>query len=61
MKKLLAAVPIPDPARRTEKRGMSNDEIKNAVRAADYQPPLRQYSEIPAGHVVQVWGEEWPI
>jgi ABC-type oligopeptide transport system ATPase subunit len=26
-KKLMAAVPIPNPARRTEKRGVSNDEI----------------------------------
>ena len=58
-KKLMAAVPIPDPGRRTEKRGVSNDEIKSPVRAPDYQPPVRQYHEITPGHVVQVWGEEW--
>jgi peptide/nickel transport system ATP-binding protein len=58
-KKLMAAVPIPDPARRTEKRGVSNDEIRSPVRAPDYQPPVRQYREVTPGHVVQVWGEEW--
>jgi peptide/nickel transport system ATP-binding protein len=59
-KKLMAAVPIPDPARRAEKRGVSNDEIRSPVRAPDYQPPVRQYREVTAGHVVQLWGEEWP-
>jgi len=58
-KKLMAAVPIPDPARRAEKRGVSNDEIQSPVRAPDYQPPVRQYREVTPGHVVQVWGEEW--
>ena len=59
-KKLMAAVPIPDPARRAEKRAVSNDEIMSPVRAPDYQPPIRQYREVTPGHVVQVWGEEWP-
>jgi peptide/nickel transport system ATP-binding protein len=58
-KKLMAAVPIPDPARRAEKRSVSNDEIRSPVRAPDYQPPVRQYREVTPGHVVQVWGEEW--
>jgi peptide/nickel transport system ATP-binding protein len=58
-KKLMAAVPIPDPARRAEKRGVSYDEIKSPVRAPDYRPPARQYREATPGHVVQVWGEEW--
>src|SRR2546430_7502350 len=58
-KKLMAAVPIPDPARRAEESGVSNDEIKSPVRAPDYQPPDRQYREATPGHVVQVWGEEW--
>jgi peptide/nickel transport system ATP-binding protein len=58
-KKLMAAVPIPDPARRAEKRGVSNDEIMSPVRAPDYQPPIRQYREVTPGHVVQLWGDEW--
>jgi peptide/nickel transport system ATP-binding protein len=58
-KKLMAAVPIADPARRAEKRGVSNDEIRSPVRAPDYQPPARQYREISPGHLVQVWSEGW--
>ncbi len=54
-KKLMAAVPIPDPSRRLQKRGVSNDEIKSPVRAPDYVPPVRQYREISPGHVVQAW------
>jgi peptide/nickel transport system ATP-binding protein len=60
-KKLMAAVPIPDPARRGEKRGVSNDEIKSPVRAPDYQRPARRYREATPGHVVQVWGDEWQL
>ena len=58
-KKLMAAVPVPDPSRRAISRGVSNDEIKSPVRAADYVPPERLYREISPGHVVQIWGEEW--
>ncbi|WP_374449005.1 ABC transporter ATP-binding protein [Stella sp.] len=58
-RKLMAAVPIPDPARRGTKRGISNDEIRSPVRAPDYVPPVRQYREVSPGHVVQVWGPEW--
>jgi len=58
-RKLMAAVPVPDPARRGTKREVANDEIRSPVRAPDYQPPVRQYREVSPGHVVQVWGEEW--
>ena len=58
-RKLMAAVPIPDPARRAGRRVVSNDEIRSPVRPADYVPPARQYREVSPGHVVQVWGEEW--
>jgi peptide/nickel transport system ATP-binding protein len=58
-KKLMAAVPVPDPARRGTGREVANDEIRSPVRAPDYQPPARQYREVSPGHVVQVWGEEW--
>ncbi|WP_337269975.1 ABC transporter ATP-binding protein [Oryzifoliimicrobium ureilyticus] len=53
-KKLMAAVPVPDPVRRGIRRGISNDELKSPVRANDYQPPQRQYSEVSSGHFVQV-------
>ncbi|WP_426420017.1 dipeptide ABC transporter ATP-binding protein [Bradyrhizobium genosp. A] len=58
-KKLMAAVPVPDPARRGSRREVANDEVRSPVRAPDYQPPARQYREVSPGHVVQVWGEEW--
>ncbi|MCK1740503.1 ABC transporter ATP-binding protein [Bradyrhizobium sp. 139] len=58
-KKLMAAVPVPDPSRRGTRRAASNDEIRSPVRAPDYQPPVRQYREVSPGHVIQVWGEEW--
>ncbi|MDU0341112.1 ABC transporter ATP-binding protein [Bosea rubneri] len=58
-KRLLAAVPVADPARRHEKRPVSNDEIKSPVRAPDYVPPVRQYREASPGHAVMIWGEEW--
>ncbi|WP_186419889.1 ABC transporter ATP-binding protein, partial [Bosea sp. CS1GBMeth4] len=45
-KRLLAAVPIADPARRLQKRPVSNDEIKSPIRPADYVPPVRQYREV---------------
>ncbi len=58
-KKLMAAVPVPDPSRRALARGVSNDEIKSPVRPPDYVTPERIYREVSPGHVVQVWGEEW--
>lgn len=58
-KRLLAAVPIADPARRLQKRPASNDEIKSPIRSADYVPPVRQYREVSLGHAVMKWGEEW--
>jgi peptide/nickel transport system ATP-binding protein len=58
-KKLMAAVPVPDPARRRMIRPVSNDEIRTPIRPVDYRPPVRQYREITPGHLVQEWGEEW--
>ncbi|SIQ37468.1 peptide/nickel transport system ATP-binding protein [Rhizobium sp. RU35A] len=55
-KKLMAAVPVPDPARRGIRRGISNDELKSPVRPLGYQPPVRHYREVSAGHLVQVAG-----
>jgi peptide/nickel transport system ATP-binding protein len=58
-KRLLAAVPIPDPARRGIRRALSNDEIKSPIRPVSYVPPVRTYREVSPGHRVQIWGEEW--
>ncbi|MFN4205793.1 MAG: dipeptide ABC transporter ATP-binding protein [Agrobacterium albertimagni] len=53
-KKLMAAVPVPDPARRKLKRNLSTDEIKSPIRPVGFQPPARQYREVSEGHLVQV-------
>jgi peptide/nickel transport system ATP-binding protein len=58
-KKLLAAVPVPDPSSRLKRRVLSNDEIKSPIRAPDYRPPQRVYREIGPGHLVQSWEGEW--
>jgi peptide/nickel transport system ATP-binding protein len=57
--RLMAAVPVPEPERRSIRRGLSNDEIRSPVRAPDYVPPARTYRDVSPGHVVQAWGEEW--
>jgi peptide/nickel transport system ATP-binding protein len=58
-KRLLSAVPVPDPTRRRMARSISSAEIKSPVRRLDYIPPVREYREVSAGHLVQSWGEEW--
>jgi peptide/nickel transport system ATP-binding protein len=60
-KRLMAAVPIPDPARRLEVRSINNDEIKSPIRPADYVPPVREYRMVSEGHLVQVWGDDWKM
>ncbi|MHA6732177.1 ABC transporter ATP-binding protein [Devosia sp. A369] len=53
-KKLMAAVPVPDPARRNMRRSISNDEIRSPIRALGYQPPERAFRDVGAGHVVRI-------
>ncbi|RYE81724.1 MAG: ABC transporter ATP-binding protein, partial [Hyphomicrobiales bacterium] len=58
-KRLIAAVPIPDPARRSQVRPVNNDEVKSPIRPADYVPPARGYREVAPGHLVQEWEGDW--
>jgi peptide/nickel transport system ATP-binding protein len=53
-KKLLAAVPVPDPSRRGITRDMKADELKSPVRPLGYVPPRREYREVTPGHLVQL-------
>jgi peptide/nickel transport system ATP-binding protein len=53
-KKLLAAVPVPDPSRRGITRDMKADELKSPVRPLGYVPPRREYREVAPGHLVHV-------
>jgi peptide/nickel transport system ATP-binding protein len=58
-RRLLAAVPTADPARRHVRRASNNDEIRNPVRPPDFVPAVREYREFTPGHLVQVPGPEW--
>ncbi|MBB3383789.1 ABC transporter ATP-binding protein (plasmid) [Rhizobium sp. WW22] len=53
-KKLMAAVPVPDPDRRREKRAGANDELKSPIRAVDYLVKPREYRAVSPGHLVAV-------
>ncbi len=53
-KKLMAAVPVPDPSRRGIRRNLAVDDLKNPVRPIGYVPPARAYREISPGHLVQI-------
>ena len=52
-RKLMAAVPVPDPTRRKARHGLSNDEIPSAMRPADYVPPKQVFIEVGPGHFIQ--------
>ncbi|MGI6246914.1 MAG: dipeptide ABC transporter ATP-binding protein [Pseudochelatococcus sp.] len=58
-RRLLDAVPIPDPARRHSRRTAAARELASPIRPHDYVPPTREYKEINPGHFVQVPGPEW--
>lgn len=50
--RLIQAVPIPDPRRRRGSQKPSDEEIKSAVRPADYVPPKRSYRQVGHDHYV---------
>ncbi|QBX35759.1 ABC transporter ATP-binding protein [Paracoccus liaowanqingii] len=51
-RRLIEAVPIPDPARRGLRRGGEIDELKSPVRPLGFQPPQRQWREVSDRHFV---------
>ena len=51
-RKLIASVPVPDPARRGIKRYQQVEELKSPVRPLGYQPPTRNYQQMSEGHWV---------
>jgi glutathione transport system ATP-binding protein len=52
-KKLMAAVPIADPAMRKTELRLMTDEIPSPVKPVGYEPPERTYIQIGEGHFVQ--------
>ncbi len=53
-RRLMAAVPVPDPARRRLRRNSEVEEIKSPFRARGYAPPKRAYRKVGEDHLVQV-------
>ena len=53
-RKLIAAVPVPDPARRNLKRNATIDDLKSPIRPIGYVPPRARYREVDDGHFVKV-------
>ncbi len=52
-RRLISAVPIPDPSRRGRTAPPLTEEIKSPVRPFDYVAPKRSYREVSPGHFVQ--------
>jgi peptide/nickel transport system ATP-binding protein len=53
-KKLLSAVPVPDPSRRNKRSNIAIEDLKSPVRAKGFVPPKRTYREAGPGHLVMV-------
>jgi glutathione transport system ATP-binding protein len=51
-RKLMAAVPVADPARRRRKRELSSDEVPSPIRALDDEPVVLPLAEVGPGHYV---------
>jgi glutathione transport system ATP-binding protein len=51
-KRLMAAVPVADPARRTQKRPLLQGEVPSPVHPVDYQPSVAPLVEVGPGHFV---------
>ncbi|WP_134725237.1 ABC transporter ATP-binding protein [Paracoccus luteus] len=54
-RRLISAVPIPDPARRgTRIPAPASEEARSPIRPLDYVAPKRRYQEVSPGHLVQL-------
>jgi peptide/nickel transport system ATP-binding protein len=53
-RKLIAAVPVPDPSRRRLRRELAVDEIPSAIRAANWKGPASALREVAPGHFIRV-------
>jgi peptide/nickel transport system ATP-binding protein len=53
-KRLMNAVPMPDPRTRHRPVSLASDEIPSAVREADYRAPATALVEVGSGHFIRV-------
>jgi peptide/nickel transport system ATP-binding protein len=51
-RRLLEAVPVPDPASRNRRRPIDDAEIRSPIRALDYVSPKRVYRQISDEHMM---------
>jgi peptide/nickel transport system ATP-binding protein len=51
-KKLISAVPIPDPERRRPRRGLIEEELPSVIRPLDWQAPPSRMREIGTDHFI---------
>jgi glutathione transport system ATP-binding protein len=51
-RKLMAAVPVADPARRRRERALSSDEIPSPIRSVGDEPQTAPLTEVAPGHFV---------
>jgi len=51
-RKLMAAVPVPDPDRRRQKRMAVVEELKSPIRPVEYEAGRREYRTVSPGHLV---------
>ncbi|THF49645.1 ABC transporter ATP-binding protein [Allorhizobium terrae] len=51
-RKLMAAVPVPDPDRRRVRASVDNEELKSPIRSINHILPSRTYTEVAQGHFV---------
>lgn len=51
-RKLMAAVPVPDPNRRGTKHALAVEELKSPIRPVDYKISPLEYREVSEGHLV---------
>lgn len=51
-RKLMAAVPVPDPDRRHQKRKAVVEELKSPIRPVEYEADRREYRTVSPGHLV---------
>ena len=52
-RKLLAAVPVPDPSRRALRRELAVDELPSPIRKLDWQAPPTALVEVSPGHFIR--------
>lgn len=51
-RKLLSAIPVADPTQRQHRRTLDNEDVRSPMRAPEYVPPARSYTQVSDSHFV---------